>query len=231
MNIKFVFLFHAVQFFPYLRECAVKYKAMFRFWSFGVIHISAIRARDAEILMNSTAHAKKPWIYKFLHGFLGLGLLTSNGEKWKARRRILTPSFHFNILRSFTTIFIEESVKVVTRLNNDIEKGAAVQDVSLLACEYTMPTICESAMGVKVDDMKEAEEYRVNLLALIQTFPIRLVRSYLHPDFIYKLLGLERRQRKLLKPIHNFTKTVIEKRRKMFYENKSGMDDLQNENV
>lgn len=183
--------------------------------------------------MNSTAHAKKPFIYKITHGLLGIGLLNSNGDKWKERRRMLTPTFHFNILRNFTAIFVEESEKVVGRVNESINSGGPVQDVSTLACEYTMPTICESAMGVKVEDVdvKEAEDYRKNLLVLIQTFPHRLLRSYLHPDFMFKLLGWERRQKRLLKPIHQFTRTVIEKRRKLFYANQSTIEDLQNENV
>lgn len=113
----------------------------------------------------------------------------------------------------------------------EIDKGNDVQDVSVLACEFTMPTICESAMGVKIENVKEAEEYRTNLLKLIQTFPIRLIRTYLHPDIMFKLLGHERVVRKLLKPIHNFTKTVIEKRRSMFYENQASIEDLQNENM
>lgn len=198
-----------------------------------MIHIQAIRAREAEILMNSTAHAKKPFIYKITHGLLGIGLLNSNGDKWKERRRMLTPTFHFNILRNFTAIFVEESEKVVGRVNESINSGGPVQDMSTLACEYTMPTICESAMGVKVEDVdvKEAEDYRKNLLVLIQTFPHRLLRSYLHPDFMFKLLGWERRQKRLLKPIHQFTRTVIEKRRKLFYANQSTIEDLQNENV
>lgn len=147
---------------------------------------------------------------------------------------MLTPTFHFNILKNFVQIFIEESVKTVNQVNSDIDNdinGVSVQDVSRLACEYTMPTICESAMGVKVENMKEAEEYRKNLLVLVQMFPVRLIRSYLHPDFFWKLFGFGRTERKLLKPIHNFTRTVIEKRRQMFYETQSNFEDLQNENM
>lgn len=220
-----------VEFFPYLRDCARNFKTVFRIWSFGVIHIQAIRAREAEILMNSSAHAKKPFIYKILHGLMGLGLLNSNGDKWKERRRMITPSFHFNMLKNFTAIFIDESINTVDHVKSEIDKGNRIQDVSVLACEYTMPTICESAMGVKVQNMKEAEEYRKNLLILVQTFPHRLIRSYLHPDFMCKLLGFHRKEKKLLKPIHNFTRSVIEKRRQMFYETQSSIEDLQNENM
>lgn len=220
-----------VQFFPFLRACARQFNGVFRLWSFGIIHVQATRAREAEILMNSSAHAKKPYIYKILHDFLGLGLLNSNGEKWRDRRKMLTPTFHFNILKNLTAIFKEESLKTVNKVKLAVDRGETFQDVSILACEYTMPTICESAMGVKVENMKEAADYRKNLLDLIQMFPVRLVRSYLHPDFMCKLLGFTRKQKRYLKPIHHFTRTVIEKRRQMFYETKSSIEDLQNENM
>lgn len=221
----------SVEFFPYLRELSKKYDTVFRIWALGVIHVQANRAREAEILMNSTAHARKAYIYKITYGLLGRGLLNSNDEKWRTRRRMLTPTFHFDILKNYRNIFIEESIKAVERVNQSLLIGESIQDVSLIACDYTMPTICESAMGVKVENMKEAQDYRKNILALLQTFPVRLIRSYMHPDFLFKLLGLERREKKLLKPIHNFTRTVIEKRRQMFYENKASIEDLQNENM
>lgn len=144
---------------------------------------------------------------------------------------MLTPAFHFNILRNFMAIFIEESAKVVKQVNLRIDSGNPIQDVCLLSCGFTMPTICESAMGVKIDGMKEADEYRDNLLVLVQNFARRLTHSYLHPDILFKLLGFERTEKKLLKPIHNFSKVVIEKRRQMFYENQASIEDLQNENM
>ena len=160
-----------------------------------------------------------------------MGLLTSNGDKWRERRRMLTPTFHFNILKNFTAIFIEESVKTVKGIQGEIDKGNSVLDVSVLACEFTMPTICESAMGVKIEGMKEADDYRKNLLELIQMFPVRLIHSYLHPDFMCKLLGFARREKRLLEPVHRFTRTVIEKRRQMFYKTQASIEDLQNENM
>ena len=64
------------------------------------------RAKDAEkILGASSKHLSKGFVYNFLHPFLKTGLLTSDGEKWHQRRRMLTPAFHFNILREFAEIF------------------------------------------------------------------------------------------------------------------------------
>lgn len=77
----------------------------------------------------------------------------------------------------------------------------------------------------------QAEEYRKNLFELIETFVYRLVRPWLYSDFVYAVLGYQRREDKLLEPIHKFTRSVIDKRRAMFYETQASLEDLQNENM
>ena len=49
-----------------------------------------------------------------MRDWLGDGLLLSAGQKWHTRRKLLTPSFHFDVLKSYhdtfnktTNIFIE----------------------------------------------------------------------------------------------------------------------------
>lgn len=43
---------------------------------------------------------------------LGDGLLLSAGDKWSSHRRMLTPAFHFNILKPYLKIF-NDSVNVM----------------------------------------------------------------------------------------------------------------------
>lgn len=59
--------------------------------------------------MESNVITTKSDQYDILKGWLGEGLLISNGEKWRKRRKQLTPAFHFSILQRFQTVFDYES--------------------------------------------------------------------------------------------------------------------------
>ncbi|XP_019358144.1 PREDICTED: cytochrome P450 4F22-like [Gavialis gangeticus] len=48
---------------------------------------------------------KDPLFYGFLKPWLGEGLLLSNGQRWGWHRHMLTPAFHFNILKPYVKIF------------------------------------------------------------------------------------------------------------------------------
>lgn len=64
-------------------------------WMGSLPLIFILGPNAAEELLHSSKNIEKAYLYNFLHSWLGTGLLTSKGEKWKTRRRLITPTFHF----------------------------------------------------------------------------------------------------------------------------------------
>lgn len=61
--------------------------------------------------------------YEFIKPWLNTGLLTSTGQKWISRRKILTPAFHFRILDDFVDIFDKQSRILVKKLKDFEGRG------------------------------------------------------------------------------------------------------------
>ena len=85
-------------------------------------------------------------VYALVKPFLGEGLITSNGAKWHDRRKLLTPAFHFKILRDFMSVMNEQARVLVDEIlpRQDLSKPV---DACPLIVHCALDIICEAAMG------------------------------------------------------------------------------------
>uniref|UniRef100_A0A182JX22 Uncharacterized protein n=1 Tax=Anopheles christyi TaxID=43041 RepID=A0A182JX22_9DIPT len=212
------------------RGWAAKYGDTYRLLVRGLLNLNAIQAKDVEPLLSSPKLIDKSIVYTLLHQFLGIGLLNSTGSKWQHRRRILTPAFHFNILPSFLLTFQEECRSLVAHLGQYADKGTPVA-LQPFATKFTLNTICETAMGIKLDSMTMANEYRSKIEGVGTMLLQRLMNPWLFEDFNYKLSGLQAKFEKLLQPVHAFTRSIIQQRRELFHKNVTNIGDFSEENI
>ncbi|KAL6416370.1 hypothetical protein ACFW04_013526 [Cataglyphis niger] len=189
-----------------------KYYPIFKVWSCFIYCVCIRHPNDLEIILSSTKHIEKGYVYKLLHPWLGTGLLTSTGTKWHARRKILTPAFHFNILKQFTDILIKESDNMTESLKD--VGGTVVKDLIPFITEHTLNAICETAMGISLQKYGEfQQQYRNAIHDIIQLVLYRTFKPWFHNDLIFALSPQGKKQKEILKILHGFTEKVIAERR------------------
>ena len=103
-----------------------------------------------EVILSSATSTRKNFVYDMFSKWLGDGLLLSYGSKWHARRKILTPTYHFKILEEFVEVFDRESEVLIRKLASKADSKTAF-DVFPIICLTALDIIAETAMGVQIN--------------------------------------------------------------------------------
>ncbi|EPB72882.1 hypothetical protein ANCCEY_08018 [Ancylostoma ceylanicum] len=106
----------------------------------------------AKRILESNANITKPNQYDIISEWIGTGLLTSTNQKWFHRRKMLTPTFHFNILQGYHDIFARQGEVLVDL----IAKEEGVFDLFPYIKRCALDIICETAMGTSINAQKGA---------------------------------------------------------------------------
>ncbi|BFF95801.1 probable cytochrome P450 4ac1 [Drosophila madeirensis] len=210
--------------FNFMRDSCANARGRNYLWYFFLVPMyNVIRAEEAEEIFQSTKLLTKNVVYDLLRPFLGEGLLTSTDQKWHARRKALTPAFHFNVLQSFLTIFKEECHKLVNVLHESVE--AEVLVLNQVIPQFTLNNICETALGVKLDDMAEGYQYRESIHAIEAVILQRICNPFLYNRLYFYLYGDYRKHVDNLKIAHDFSSSIIERKRQQFKRKQLGVVD------
>ncbi|KAK4871605.1 hypothetical protein RN001_015729 [Aquatica leii] len=177
--------------------------------------IQICNPKDAQIFLSTKQHIKKSLMYRWMQDWLGTGLLTSEDSKWHYRRKLLTPAFHFNILQEFFKVFDEHSQLLVEKLEEECDKPYV--DIFSLVSNFTLHIICETAMGIKLDESKKSMREYVNAAQKIGTVLFRRMRRpWLYWNFFHFVSSNKREELLILKTLHDFTTSVIAEQEKSF---------------
>uniref|UniRef100_A0A2A4JM80 Cytochrome P450 n=1 Tax=Heliothis virescens TaxID=7102 RepID=A0A2A4JM80_HELVI len=200
-------------------DIADQYGYVIRGWLGSKLIIFLANPEDVEVILNSNVHIDKASDYKFFEPWLGEGLLISSGEKWRSHRKMIAPTFHINILKSFVDVFNENSKNVVEKLRPEIGKTFDVHDHM---SGVTVDILLETAMGItKKTQDKSSFDYAMAVMKMCDIIHQRHYKFWLRLDFMFKLHPLFKTQQKLLDIIHGLTNKVISLKKKIYQENKA----------
>ncbi|OQR71774.1 cytochrome P450 4V2-like [Tropilaelaps mercedesae] len=176
-----------------------------------VPNLMIYRADHIEKVLSSTVNITKGTYYSFLHPWLGLGLLTSTGSKWKTRRKLLTPAFHFRILDEFATVMNEQAKIFVGRMG----AKSPTEDIVPYVTAVTLDIVCETVMGVRMKSQTtgNGRKYLNSLKALGHRLLDRIQSPSQWIEFLYRFTQASRDNARDLKELHSFTEKLINERK------------------
>ncbi|XP_054529973.1 cytochrome P450 4F3 isoform X1 [Pan troglodytes] len=162
--------------------------------------------------------------YSFLKPWLGDGLLLSAGEKWSRHRRMLTPAFHFNILKPYMKIF-NESVNIMhAKWQLLASEGSARLDMFEHISLMTLDSLQKCVFSFDSHCQEKPSEYIAAILELSALVTKRHQQILLYIDFLYYLTHDGQRFRRACRLVHDFTDAVIQERRRTLPS--QGVDDF-----
>ncbi|XP_068628223.1 cytochrome P450 4g15 [Battus philenor] len=192
-------------------------EAVVKLWIGPRLLVFLYDPRDVELILSSHVHIDKADDYRFFKPWLGDGLLISTGQKWRSHRKLIAPTFHLNVLKSFIDLFNANSRAVVDKL----KKETSDFDCHDYMSECTVEILLETAMGVSKSTQDQSGfEYAMAVMKMCDILHLRHTKIWLRPDLLFNFTQYAKVQNKLLDVIHGLTKKVISRKKEEFKSGK-----------
>ncbi|KAI8440355.1 hypothetical protein MSG28_001689 [Choristoneura fumiferana] len=192
-------------------------QGMVKLWIGPRLMVFLYDPRDVELILSSHVLIDKADDYRFFKPWLGNGLLISTGQKWRSHRKLIAPTFHLNVLKSFIDLFNANSRTVVEKL----KKESADFDCHDYMSECTVEILLETAMGVSKSTQDQSGfEYAMAVMKMCDILHLRHTKIWLRPEFLFNFTQYAKVQTKLLDTIHGLTKKVILRKKEEFKSGK-----------
>lgn len=114
-------------------------------------------AEECEAILGGNKTLTKLFHYKYLSAWIGDGLLISKPDKWRPRRKLLTPTFHYDILKDFVQVYNRHAKTLLGKFDKLVDKG--YNDIFHTITLCTLDVICEAALGYNIDAQNKHTDY------------------------------------------------------------------------
>ncbi|XP_073233148.1 cytochrome P450 4A10-like [Porites lutea] len=165
-------------------KCTKQYKTAYRVW-FGPTKSAVVLCHPDTVkpLLQSTF--KEESVCRLLSPFLGVGLGLQNGAKWKSTRKILTPAFHIETIKSYMKVFQQSAEVLLGKWSSSPDGEIELfQDIGLL----TLDSILKCAFSYWSDcQVKRPDAFMTAILENTQAIMDRFSNPLYQFDFIYNL--------------------------------------------
>jgi len=157
---------------------------------------------------------KASGIYQFFAPWIGYGLLLLNGKKWFQHRRMLTPAFHYDILKPYVKI-MADSVNIMLdkweKLDGQDHPLEIFHCVSLMTLDTVMKCAFSYQGSVQLDENSKLYTKAVEDLNNLTFF--RLRNAFYKYNIIYNMSSDGRLSHHACQIAHEHTDGVIKMRK------------------
>uniref|UniRef100_A0A0B7BI40 Cytochrome P450 n=1 Tax=Arion vulgaris TaxID=1028688 RepID=A0A0B7BI40_9EUPU len=154
-------------------------------------------------------------VYEHVLPWIGEGLIASNGATWARSRRLLTPAFHFDILKPYVDIYNKAADTLFEKLDQYAETGESF-DICPLMTMCTLEVILKCSMSYDEDvQRKGPNAYAQAAKELLTLWSKRNRTMGMWPDFLFRLSSAGRTFYKNCDYVHKVAEEIIEKRRQL----------------
>ncbi|XP_029332102.1 cytochrome P450 4A10 isoform X3 [Mus caroli] len=201
-------------------SCIENFPSAFPCWFWGSNAYLTVYDPDYMKVILGRSDPKANGIYRLLAPWIGYGLLLLNGQPWFQHRRMLTPAFHYDILKPYVKN-MADSIRLMLdkweRLASQESSIEIFQHISLMTLDTVMKCAFSHKGSVQVDG-----NYKTYLQAigdLHNLFHSRVRNIFHQNDTIYRLSSNGHLAKQACQLAHDHTDGVIKLRK----------DQLQNE--
>ncbi|XP_077369835.1 cytochrome P450 4F3 isoform X1 [Festucalex cinctus] len=161
---------------------------------------------------------KDELIYGHLRPWLGESLLLSNGEVWSRKRRLLTPAFHFDILKNYIARFNTSADAMHDKWRRLVAEGSPTVEIFDHVTLMTLDSLLKCAFSYSSNCQESSSEYVSAIVELSDQIIARRQNILHHWDWIYWKTQQGKRFKRALNIVHSFTSNVVQRRRALLSE-------------
>uniref|UniRef100_A0A1B6DZH4 Cytochrome P450 n=1 Tax=Clastoptera arizonana TaxID=38151 RepID=A0A1B6DZH4_9HEMI len=191
------------------------YPNVSRHWIGPLLYICIQDPKDIEKVLSNNSLIWKSDAYDFLKTNLGNGLLTGSGEEWKRHRKVLRPTFSFQILENYLSVFNDRYRILSEVLESEMDKGIIDAYPYLLNCinDVMFETLLSTERNEQVQ-LKGSTSYFAQCVVEASRICLsRMFKPWLYSDTMFALSSKGRLHDKYKSFFEKNVKEVIDRKR------------------
>ena len=185
---------------------------VFRVWMGPTYMVAVLHHPDS--IKKVIKEPKNMDVYHLLTPWLGDGLLISADKKWFRNRRLLTPAFHYEILKPYIPVYNTCLQMMLTKWSTSAKENNPVklfETVGLLSLDILLQ--CSFSYKSDCQNIKTRHPYIRAVYVILELVTHRFLTPLHHSDWIYWLTSSGKQMKENCILVHEFSERVIRERK------------------